>query len=218
MNEFRPEACTPPLKRSELGGWDVELNPADLAKPLDFAAIFGREGRNEVEIGSGSGSFLSTEAARRPAVNFLALERDGKQVRRAKDKWRRRQLLNTRIVRTDAHYFLEEFAPPAAVDAYIILYSDPWFKKRHFKRRLFQPRLLPILERTLRPGGGLFIKTDITDYYEVITDLLDGVPFLRKIEDRRADLEPDPDDVMTNYQRKALEKGHPLHQLRYERV
>ncbi len=210
--------CDPPLRPAEKGGWDLEIPIGDLPKPLDFPRVFGRTGPVEMEVGSGSGLFLATEAANRPDTNFFAVERDGAEVRRAKDKWRRRGLLNVRIVKCDAHYLLEEFVPDNSIDSYIILYSDPWPKKRHHKRRFFQPRLLPTLERTLKPGGTVRIKTDVTVYYEVIRELLGGAPFLRLEHDRRLDREPDPDDVQTNYQRKAIEQGHPIHAMLYKRT
>lgn len=213
-----PSALNPPLKPSERGGWDLELSLAELAKPLDFPAIFGRHGCVEIEVGSGSGLFLAQEAKLRPEVDFLAIEQDGKQVARAKDKWRRRNLLNTRIIRCDALYFLEDYPAADSVDSYIILYSDPWPKNRHHRRRVFQPRLLPILERTLRPGGLLRVKTDVTEYYNVIVALFRTAPFLELVYDKRLDLEPDPEDLETNFQTKAREKGHPIHSLLYRRL
>lgn len=212
-----PNECHPPLELAMDGGWDLEVRLPDLAKPVDFTALFGRQAPVEIEVGCGSGLYLAHDAGARPEVNFLGIERDYTQVRRAKDKWRRRGFLNTRIVHGDAHYFLEEFVAPASVDAYIILYSDPWPKKRHHKRRFFQPRLLPTLQRTMKPGGLLTVKTDVTSYYEVIAELLGGAPFLETIHDRRLDLEPDPDDIPTNFQSKAIEKGHPLHAMKYRR-
>lgn len=217
MTEVEPSQCTPPLAPSPLGGWDLEVPLSALEKPLDFDALFGRAAPVVVEVGSGSGLFLVTEAQRRPDVNFLAIEKDGKQVHRAKDKWRRRNLLNVRILRGDAHYLLEEYPADDSISEYIILFSDPWFKKRHHKRRFFQPRLVPIIGRTLKEGGLLTIKTDITAYYEIMRELLDPVPYLELVYDRRPDLEPDSSDIMTNFQRKALEKGHPIHSFQYRR-
>lgn len=207
----------PPLREHEKGGWDLELRLAELSKPLDFGSIFGRKGPTEIEIGCGSGLFLAVEAGRRPEVNFFGVEQDAGEVARAKDKWRRRGYLNTRIVRCDALYFLEDYAAPDSVDAYIILYSDPWPKTKHHKRRLFQPRLLPILERTMKQGAPLTIKTDVTEYYDVIIELFQSAPFLELEFDKRLDLEPEADDIETNFQRKAIEQGHPLHYMRYRR-
>jgi len=211
-------SCEPPLSPHPAGGWDLEVSLADLPKPLDFSALFGRTAPTDVEIGSGSGAFLATFAGQNPDRNFFAIEKDRREVMRAKDKWRRRHLLNTRVVQCDALYFLEEYGAPLSVDRYIVLYSDPWPKKRHFKRRLFQPRLIPLLENTLKDGGELIIKTDVTSYYEVICELLDGTGFLQLQFDRRLDKESVEDDVMTNFQRKALEKGHPIHYFVYTKT
>lgn len=215
--DIDPAQCRPPLAEHEKGGWALQLKLPELEKPLDPNALFGRPGPFHIEVGCGSGLFMATYAARHQDWNHLGIEWDYKQVKRSEDKWRRRNLLNTRIVHCDAHYFLEDYVDAEAVDAYTILYSDPWFKKRHHKRRFFQPRLLPILERTMKSGSPLFIKTDVTSYYEVIVELLDGAPFLEKERDGRLDLEPDPGDIQTNYQRKAQEAGHPLHLLQYRR-
>jgi tRNA (guanine-N7-)-methyltransferase len=218
MTRLAPDQCTPPLSPAEGGGWDLQLPLADLTRPLDFPAIFGRRGPLEIEIGSGSGLFLAHEAARRPEVDFFAIEVDLGEVHRAKDKWRRRGLVNTRIVHCDAHYFLEEFPGPETVDAFIILFSDPWPKKRHHKRRLFQPRLVEPLRRALKPGGLLTIKTDVTEYYNVIAPLFtDCSDWLELLVDKRLDLEPEEDDIVTNFQRKAVEAGHPIHLLRYRK-
>ncbi|MBI1289965.1 tRNA (guanosine(46)-N7)-methyltransferase TrmB [bacterium] len=213
-----PNECTPPLRESEHGGWDFELTLGELTRPLDFPAIFGRSGPVEIEVGSGSGLFLAEEAKRRPDVDFFAIEVDTGEVHRAKDKWRRRNLTNTRIVRCDAHYFLEEFPALESVDAYIILFSDPWPKKRHHKRRLFQPRLVEPIRRTLKPGGLLTIKTDVTAYYEVIRPLFDAcAEWLTLVFDKRLDLEPEENDIMTNFQRKAIEAGHPIHYMQFRK-
>lgn len=218
MSEFLPpDQCQPPLQPDPEGGWDLEVALAALAQPIDFDAVFGRKAPLEIEIGCGSGIFLAHEAADRPEVNFFGVERDKGEVYRAKDKWRRRNLLNTRILHCDAPFFMEDYVTDACVDRCVILFSDPWPKKRHHKRRLFQPRLLPILERTIKPGGRLFIKTDVTEYYDVMIELFAGSKILEKISDKRLDLVPESGDIVTNFQRKALEKGHPIHAMEYVR-
>lgn len=214
---FDPTLCRPAPQPVEGGGWDLEVRLADLEKPLNPDALFGRSAPLAIEIGSGSGLFLATEAARHPGTNFLAIEKERSEVFRAKDKWNRRALWNTRVIHCDAHYFLEEYPRDHAVARYIILFSDPWFKKRHHKRRVFQPRLVPILERTLAPGGELFIKTDITEYHTVMRELLDPQPFLEVVDERDVNINPPADDIVTNYQRKAVLAGRPIHQVIYRR-
>lgn len=217
QDRIAPDRCTPPLELDPLGGWNVSLRLGELEKPLDFARLFGRVAAVEVEIGSGSGIFLAEESLARPEADFLAIESDGSNVARARDKVRRRGNVNVRLLRCDALYFLEDYPPAHSVDRYHIYFPDPWPKTKHHKRRIFQPRLLGILERTLKPGGTVFIKTDVTAYYDVIVELLAGAAFLSRTLDHRIDQEALPGDRVTNFQRKAMEAGHPIHALRYER-
>ena len=42
-------------------------------------------------------------------------------------------------------------------------FPDPWWKKRHAKRRVLSDELLAELARLLRPGGELFVQTDVED-------------------------------------------------------
>jgi tRNA (guanine-N7-)-methyltransferase len=54
--------------------------------------------------------------------------------------------------------------PPASVRAYHVYFPDPWPKHRHAKRRVFTPRLIDAMARTLVPDGRLFIATDVHGY------------------------------------------------------
>ena len=45
-------------------------------------------------------------------------------------------------------------------------FPDPWFKKRHFKRRVIQPEFINILSNLLQKGTLIFIKTDVEDLFD----------------------------------------------------
>ena len=44
-------------------------------------------------------------------------------------------------------------------------FPDPWFKKRHYKRRVIQPEFINILSNSLQKGTLIFIKTDVKDLF-----------------------------------------------------
>ena len=56
--------------------------------------------------------------------------------------------------------------PDAAIARVFMHFPDPWWKKRHAKRRLISDELLDQLARLLRPGGELFIQTDVQERAE----------------------------------------------------
>ena len=45
-------------------------------------------------------------------------------------------------------------------------FPDPWFKKRHYKRRIIQPEFINILSDSLHRGTLIFIKTDVKDLFD----------------------------------------------------
>ena len=45
-------------------------------------------------------------------------------------------------------------------------FPDPWFKKRHYKRRVIQPDFINILANSLQKGTLIFIKTDVKDLFD----------------------------------------------------
>ena len=190
---------------------DLVYHLAQLEKPIDFSTLFGREAPLEIEIGIGSGYFTSRYALDHPDINLFGLDKEGSEVYRTADKCFRLGAQNVRLTRSDAIYFLHDFVAPASVSKFHVLYSDPWPKRRHHKRRLWRPQFVEQLQQHLEPGGELHMKTDVTEYFEIIDALLKDAPELEMTVEQRLDLEPLDGDYNTNFQRKAIEAGHPLY-------
>ena len=45
-------------------------------------------------------------------------------------------------------------------------FPDPWFKKRHLKRRVIQPEFINLLSNSLKNGCLIFVKTDVKDLFD----------------------------------------------------
>lgn len=206
-----------PADRSIPPAGALVLEVGALDRPLDLDALFGRQAPVELEIGIGSGFFLSRYALERPDLNLLGLDHMGSEVYRTADKCVRLGLAHVQVVRCDAVYFLETFVRTGSVAACHVYYSDPWPKRRHHKRRLWRPAFVAQVARVLAPGGSLLLKTDVTEYFEVIDAVVRGHGGLELAEDRRLDLDPMPGDIESNFQGKAVAAGHPLHYQRWVR-
>jgi len=77
-------------------------------------------------------------------------------------------LSNVQIIRTDAARFLADFLPDNSVECFHIYFPDPYPKKRHHKRRFFNPADLEQLLCYLIPTGTIGIATDDVVYFEQI--------------------------------------------------
>jgi tRNA (guanine-N7-)-methyltransferase len=109
----------------------------DPPTPLDWRMIFGNANPVEIEVGFGKGLFILTASQARPEVNLLGVEIERKYCLYTATRIAKRRLLNVRIVHADARPFLRDCVAAQAVQAVHVFFPDPWWKKRHHKRRLF---------------------------------------------------------------------------------
>ena len=146
--------------------------PEQLPRPWNAAEVFGRQAPLEIEIGSGKGLFLRTAAAASPEVDFLGIEIARLYAEFAAAALAKRSLPNARLVCGDALQIFRELLPDASLAAVHVYFPDPWWKKRHRKRRVMRESLLRDIERTLRPGGTLHFWTDVEEYFQTSLELL----------------------------------------------
>jgi tRNA (guanine-N7-)-methyltransferase len=143
-----------------------------LPSPWDAAALFARVAALEVEVGSGKGLFLRTVAAERPDTDFLGIEVSWKYARFAAAALAKRRLTNAMVVAAEAGRVFRELLPDGSLAAVHIYFPDPWWKRRHKKRRLMKEAFVRDVERTLRCGGRLHFWTDVEEYFQESLGLL----------------------------------------------
>ena len=144
----------------------------ELPCPWDAEKLFGRRAPFEVEVGSGKGLFLQTAAAARPDVDFLAIEVSVKYARYAAAAAAKRELTNVVVVAGDALRIFAERLSDDSLAAVHVYFPDPWWKKRHKKRRVMRESFVRDVQRTLRPGGTLHFWTDVKEYFNSSLELL----------------------------------------------
>ncbi len=120
----------------------------------------------EVEIGFGRGRFLSAWAAAHPRRHFVGFEVRTRWCRELLGRLDAASLDNVRIAQCDARPVLAELVPPSSLAAVHAHFPDPWWKRRHHKRRLFAPAFVAVLHRVLRPGGAVWFRTDVPEWAE----------------------------------------------------
>lgn len=142
--------------------------PADYFREARMEEIFADTGRPlEVDLGCGDGSFLAEMAAAHPERNFLGVERLGGRVEKTERRIALRGLTNARVLRLESSYTVAWLLPAASVSRLHLLFPDPWPKKGHHRRRLFNdPEFLEGLGRVLVPGGEFLHETDDRSYFE----------------------------------------------------
>ncbi len=194
---------------------DAPLSPGAAPPPLDWRAIFGNDHPVEIEVGFGKGLFLLNSALRFPEVNFFGIEIMRKYQLFSATRMAVRKLTNVRLACADARHFLRTRILADSVAAIHVYFPDPWWKKRHHKRRVFTEDFVASCTRALRPGGQLHLATDVPEYFAVMTELCSAQTGLTP-----SPLSPAPEqpDGATNFERKARQIGQPVDRARFQKT
>ena len=177
------------------------INHRTCEKPLPFDGLI-------VEIGFGRGDFLIETARKYPEKTILGFELSGISIEKAHSKLKKEGIGNVLLINMDAFWGFHFLLMDESVEKIYMNFPDPWFKKRHFKRRLTSIRNLNMFAKKLKQEG--FIRI-LTDYLPFALDTLESATEtgLFKTELRRVDRP----STLTKYAIKALEGGRKIYEI-----
>lgn len=137
-----------------------------LPEKFDLTPFFARpELPLEIEVGSGKGLFMQSASRAYPDRNFLGIEIAKKYTRFAASRLAKEERANAVMVHGNAELIFANWVPDASCAAVHVYFPDPWWKKRHHKRRIMNPSFVKQIERVLVPGGTLHFWTDVEEYF-----------------------------------------------------
>jgi tRNA (guanine-N7-)-methyltransferase len=183
-------------------------------QPLDLAVLFGRRAPVVLEIGFGNGEHLLSRAQSEPQHDFLGVEVHRPGVGRLLMHAAETGIANLRVACDDAVEVLRDWLPESCLSEMVILFPDPWPKKRHHKRRLIQPPFVKLAVSRLVPGGRLQLATDWMAYAAHMREVLDAEPTLSA----ETPGEPATNRAPTKFERRGQRLGHAVFDLAYRRT
>ena len=198
-------ACFDPVVEPEAlqgGGVELQLGPAPRV----------------LEIGFGRGELLLASAVEQPDRRFLGVELSRKRVEKMARRVARAEIRNLRLVCARAEELLEKVLPDAVFALCWVHCPDPWPKKRHHRRRFFQPSTVAQLARVLEPGALLHVSTDHLDYARWIAGVLGASAQLENLCAPQPWTSERPAGRRdTAYEREWLAEGRSMSYFRYRK-
>lgn len=144
--------------------------------PVDLASTFADPALPlHLDIGCARGRFLLRMAEAVPGWNYLGVEIREPLVDEANRLAGEAGLKNLHYAFCNAMLWLDALLseiPPGVLQCVTIQFPDPWFKKRHAKRRMVNAELVETVARRLPVGGQIFIQTDIEFLADEMFELL----------------------------------------------
>ena len=166
----------------------LSSNFNQIEKIPSLSKMFGDSKSNlHLDIGCAAGEFLFDLALVNTRWNYLGIEIREKLVKNAKLKVLEREIKNLYFIFGNAYNILNDVQSKFFIKNLTSLsfnFPDPWFKKRHYKRRVIQPEFINILSNSLQKGTLIFIKTDVKDLFNYMDFTISSNFYFKTIDQK----------------------------------
>ncbi len=174
-----------------------------------------------LDIGSAKGEFLIELATKYPDWNFVGLEIREPLVSLCEKKRRKLELTNLKFLFCNVNVSLDEWLSDldfGQLKRVSIQFPDPWFKRKHFKRRVLKTNILNSIAKAMSKDGEIFIQSDIFKLIEYMTNTIDkNRYFTRKNGGDLRSIDKNPYNVMTDREIFSLKKNLLIYRVMYIR-
>ncbi len=174
--------------------------------------MFGDSKLNlHLDIGCAAGEFLFDLALVNTSWNYVGIEIREKLVKNAKLKVIDREIRNLYFIFGNVNNILNDDQSKfifKSLKSISFNFPDPWFKKRHCKRRVIQPEFIKILSNLLQKGTLIFIKTDVKDLFDYMDCTITSNFYFKVIDKKDFNYFEsfNPNKLKTNREKYALVK------------
>lgn len=172
--------------------------------------IFEKKQPIKLEIGTGKGNFIIEMARQNPSINYIGMELRDQVLLKAVKKALEYDLKNLKFLVADANN-IEQLFSSESVNGIYLNFSDPWPKKRHYKRRLTYRGFIEKYNMILQRDSWVIFKTDnLTLFQFTLNELAAvGLPMKKITLDLHNDVEFD-NNIMTEYEEKFSNLGNKI--------
>jgi tRNA (guanine-N7-)-methyltransferase len=147
----------------------------------------------------------------------LGIEVAIKYARYAAARLARGNLPNASLIHGDAQRLFQEVLSDNSLIAVHVYFPDPWWKKRHFKRRVLNTSFVQNVERKLRRGGSFHYWTDVKKRFDETLDLIRTATTLGpplEVAERSAEHTL---DFRTYFERRTRLSGLPVYRAEFRK-
>ena len=162
-----------------------------------------------LDIGCAAGKFLFDLALVNTSWNYLGIEIRERLVKTAKLRVQEKEIKNLYFLFGNANNILNDVQSKFIIKnlkSISFNFPDPWFKKKHYKRRVIQPEFINILSNSLQKGTLIFIKTDVKDLFDYMDCTISSNFYFKTIDKKDFNYSEsfNPNKVKTNREKYVI--------------
>ena len=176
-----------------------------------------------LDIGCASGDFLFELSLKNKNWNYIGIEIREKLVLNANLKMKSRENKNLYFSFGNANNIFNQSNNKSIINFITSIsfnFPDPWFKKKHHKRRVIQPKLINLLSNSMKKGSLIFIKTDVRDLFDHMELTISESIKFKKIpyQDVKFFESFNPNRIQTNREKYVIFNKLKIYQSIYKKI
>ena len=211
------DARTPNPPRSAKR-YRIHVNPFSVRhdlSDLDLKALFVREAPLAIDVGCGPGLFVQQLAQAHPEFNVLGLEIRQHLVASTLALAQQAGLHNVQCLLANANIHLPKLLAPRSVAFLSVNFPDPWFKKRHHKRRVVNLDWLAAMGPALQEGAQIHAMSDYLPVAEHMRTALRAAPGFEDLHPGEAWPEHSTTGLQSEREQTHIGRGEPIYRMTF---
>ena len=176
-----------------------------------------------LDIGCASGDFLFELSLKNKNWNYIGIEIREKLVLNANLKMKSRENKNLYFSFGNANNIFNQTNNKSIINLITSIsfnFPDPWFKKKHHKRRVIQPKLINLLSNSMKKGSLIFIKTDVRELFDHMEFTIAENIKLKKVPYQDVDFceSFNPNRIQTNREKYVILNQLKIYESIYKKI
>jgi len=176
-----------------------------------------------LDVGCASGDFLFELSLKNKNWNYIGIEIREKLVLNANLKMKGRENNNLYFSFGNANNIFGHSNNKSIIEFITSIsfnFPDPWFKKKHHKRRVIQPKLINFLSNSMKKGSLIFIKTDVRELFDHIElTISESIKFKKlAIKDIQFHESFNPNSIQTNREKYVILNQLKIYESIYKKI
>ncbi len=176
-----------------------------------------------LDIGCASGDFLFELSLENKNWNYIGIEIREKLVLNANLKMKSRENKNLYFSFGNANNIFNQSKNISIFNLITSIsfnFPDPWFKKKHHKRRVIQTEFINLLSNSMKRGSLIFIKTDVKELFDYMELTISESIKLEKIpyQDVNFNESFNPNRIQTNREKYVILNQLKIYESIYKKI
>ena len=176
-----------------------------------------------LDVGCASGDFLFELSLQNKNWNYIGIEIREKLVLNASLKMKNTENKNLYFSFGNANNIFDHSMNKSIINfinSISFNFPDPWFKKKHHKRRVIQPKLINFLSHSMKKGSLIFIKTDVRDLFDHMEITISESINFKKLRNNDVGFSEsfNPDRIQTNREKYVISNQLEIYESIYKKI